>query len=62
MTLEELVNFNARAGFVGEKLDEITLFNRPNNALLADRWDGYIVICARTENIKRTLTHNQWQM
>jgi hypothetical protein len=44
MALEELMNFNARAVFVGEKLDGITQFNCPNNTLLADRWDGYTVI------------------
>jgi hypothetical protein len=35
MTMETLVNFNVRAAFVVETLDDLELFNHPNSALLA---------------------------
>jgi hypothetical protein len=38
--LEALINFNPHATFIGEQLDEIVVFNHPNNTLLVEliRW------------------------
>jgi hypothetical protein len=35
MTYQALVNFNVYVAFVGEQLDQISLFNHANSALLA---------------------------